>query len=137
MDINSVKKALTALPGVDVSKIDSISADSIFDSVVQKAKEQVVFSIWDKVTPINGAHPNSLLSTFPHCIDDWKGLTGLVKVGDFFLHVISHDFNSEGWTPIETEEKLKEISLPIIEKAILGKIVEHFIPEVLNAEGDV
>lgn len=137
MDINLIKQVLSSLPDVDVSKIESALAEADLETIVSDIKKDITFSVWDKVTPINGADPKVLLSTVPHCLEGWTGLTGLVKVGDFFSHVISHDFNSDGWTPVETEKDLKELSLPIIEKAIFYKTVEYFITKIFPKEGEV
>lgn len=135
MTVEHVKKVLLDIPGVDTKKVVKVLKNCNFESVVSEIKTNIHLHIWDKESSINGISHTNVLSTLPHSLPDWDGLTGLIKLGDKVLHIITHDHESgTGWKKIISEEKLKELGTPLIDKIVFSEVVRYFIRKI-NSEG--
>lgn len=103
--------------------IDSVDAAAIIAGVV--ADYEIV--IWDEKSPINGAAAELVLASPPHNLEGWKGLTYLINHSGATRYLQPNDYEAQGWTPIETEARAKELAgkqiQSIAEEGVVSAVV--------------
>jgi hypothetical protein len=97
------------------------------DAGIKAIADMYIVSIWDKVSPINGAAANLVLDSTPHNLPNWKGLTYLISSESAVKYLQPNDHTKPGWTPILTEARANELANTQInslaEEGVIGSLL--------------
>ena len=125
--VNILKERLKEETSITEETIATLVNSTDIDAEVEKIKALYVVSIWDKVSPINGAAPELVLSQLPHSLPDWKGITYLISAFGAVKYMQPNDHAQPGWTPILTEERALELAnaqvLHLAEEGVIGSLI--------------
>ena len=125
--VNILKERLKEETSITEETIATLVNSTDIDAEVEKIKALYVVSIWDKVSPINGAPASAVLGQVPHNLPDWKGLTYLIEVDGAVRFLQPNDHTQPGWTPIETEARANELANTQInslaEEGVIGSLL--------------
>ena len=134
MTKDDLKKAVIARLKEEVSiteemisaVVESMAGD--IETIMANKKAEFTISIWDKVSPINGAPASYVLKDPPHTLPGWTGLTLLIGREGKTLYLQPDDFREQGWQPITSEAMAFELAdimlLPTMEEAVVTEVIK-------------
>ena len=121
-----LKGELSFTEDMIVAAAASISGD--IETIMANKKAEFTISIWDKVSPINGAPASYVLKDPPHTLPGWTGLTLLIGREGKTLYLQPDDFREQGWQPITSEAMAFELAdimlLPTMEEAVVTEVIK-------------
>lgn len=125
--IDILKTRLKDNVNITEEMITTLVNGTDLDAGIKAIVDIYTVSIWDKVSPINGAAANLVLGNTPHNLPDWKGLTYLISVDGSVKYLQPNDHEQTGWTPILTEERALELANAqvnrLAEEGVIGTLV--------------
>lgn len=107
--------------------IDNVILENDINSLIKEASALLSFRFWDKTSPVNGASAELIKKDLPFTLPNWNGISYFVEGNGNIIYFQTTDYEKDGWTPILTEIRAKELA----DKQILNKAKEGAIYVIL------
>ena len=108
--------------------VESVAGD--IETIMANKKAEYDISIWDKVSPINGAPASYVLKDPPHTLPGWAGLTLLIGKEGKTVYMQPDDFREQGWQPITSESMAFELADIMLMSTLEGAVIEEVIKKL-------